>query len=66
MRFQRFSVGLAAATLTLSLSSAWAQDERGRPRESEPAPSRPSNGDNVGSAVPRGGLATHDGPRPAG
>ena len=55
MRFQKFSVGLAAATLTLSLSSAWAQDERGRPRESEPAPSRPSNGDNVGSAVPRGG-----------
>jgi hypothetical protein len=55
MRFQKFSVGLAAATLTLSLSSAWAQDERGRPRESEPAPSRPSNGENVGSAVPRGG-----------
>jgi hypothetical protein len=54
MRFQRLSVGLAAATLTLSLSSAWAQDERGRPRESEPAASRPSNGDTVGSAVPRG------------
>src|SRR5436189_4300802 len=53
MRLQRFSVGLAAAALTLSLSSAWAQDDRGRPQQSEP--SRPSNGDNVGSAVPRGG-----------
>ena len=52
MKFQRFSVGLAAATLTLSFSAAWAQ-ERGRP-SSEPA-SRPSNGDNVGSAVPRSG-----------
>ena len=54
MKFQRFSVGLAAAAMTLSLSSAWAQDERGRPRESEPA-SRPSNGETVGSAVARGG-----------
>lgn len=52
MKFQRFSVGLAAATLTLSLSSVWAQ-ERGRP-QSEPA-SRPSNGETVGSAAPRGG-----------
>jgi hypothetical protein len=55
MKFHRVLVGLVAATLTLSLSSAWAQDDRGRPRESEPAASRPSNGDNVGSAVPRGG-----------
>ena len=54
MKFQRFSVGLATATLTLGLSSAWAQDERGRPRESEPA-SRPSSGETTGSAVPRGG-----------
>jgi hypothetical protein len=53
MRLQRLSVGLAAAALTLSLASAWAQDERGRPQQSEP--SRPSNGDNVGSAAPRGG-----------
>src|SRR4051794_40665700 len=52
MRFHRLSVGLGVATLTLSLSSAWAQ-ERGRP-QSEPA-SRPSNGDTVGSAAPRGG-----------
>ena len=55
MKFHRFSVGLAAAAMTLSLSSAWAQDERGRPRESEPA-SRPSSGETVGSAVPRGGA----------
>src|SRR3954469_16168421 len=52
MRFQQLSIGLGVAALTLSLSSAWAQ-ERGRP-QSEPA-SRPSNGDTVGSAAPRGG-----------
>jgi PEGA domain len=53
MRYQTLSIGLMAAALTMSLSSAWAQDDRGRPRESEPA-SRPSSGSTVGSAVPRG------------
>lgn len=53
MRYQKLSLGLAAAALTMSLSSAWAQDDRARPRESEPA-SRPSSGSTVGSAVPRG------------
>ena len=53
MKFQRFSVGFAAAAMTLSLASAWAQDERGRP--SGESGSRPSSGETVGSAVPRGG-----------
>src|SRR5512133_118286 len=53
MRYQKLSFGLVAAALTMSLSSAWAQDDRGRPRESEPA-SRPSSGSSTGSAVPRG------------
>ena len=53
MKFQRFSVGLAAATLALSISSAWAQ-ERGRP-SGESGGSRPSSGETVGSAVPRSG-----------
>ena len=53
MRYQKLSLGLAAAALTMSLSSAWAQDDRARPRESGPA-SRPSSGSTVGSAVPRG------------
>lgn len=65
MKFQKFSVGLAAAAMTLSLSSAWAQDERGRPRESEPA-SRPSNGETVGSAVARGGGGEPTASAPSG
>jgi hypothetical protein len=54
MKRHIFSVGLAAAAaLSLTVGSAWAQD-RGRP-QGEQQSSRPSNGDTVGSAVPRGG-----------
>ena len=52
MKRQKLSIGLVAAAFMLSLSPVWAQ-ERERPAQGEPA-SRPSNGDNVGSAVPRG------------
>jgi hypothetical protein len=53
MKRQTLSIGLVAAAFTLSVGSAWAQD-RGRP-QGEQGSSRPSNGDTVGSAVPRGG-----------
>jgi hypothetical protein len=53
MKRQKLSVGLTAAAFALTVGSAWAQD-RGRP-QGEQQSSRPSNGDTVGSAVPRGG-----------
>jgi hypothetical protein len=52
MMRQKLSIGLAAAAFTLSLAPVWAQ-ERERPAQGES--SRPSNGETVGSAVPRGG-----------
>jgi PEGA domain-containing protein len=52
MMRQKLSIGLVAAAFSVSLSPVWAQ-ERERPQQSEP--SRPSSGDTVGSAVPRGG-----------
>ena len=52
MMRQKLSIGLAAAAFALSLAPVWAQ-ERERPSQGEP--SRPSNGETVGSAVPRGG-----------
>lgn len=51
MMRQKLSIGLVAAAFTVSLSPAWAQ-ERERPNQGE---SRPSGGEGVGSAVPRGG-----------
>jgi hypothetical protein len=53
MMRQKLSIGLVAAAFTLSLAPVWAQ-ERERPSQGEQS-SRPSNGDTVGSAVPRGG-----------
>jgi hypothetical protein len=54
MKRHTFAAGLATvAALSLTMGSAWAQD-RGRPAEDRQS-SRPSNGDTVGSAVPRGG-----------
>ena len=50
MMRQKLSIGLVAAAFTVSLSPVWAQD-RERPNQSE---SRPSSGEGVGSAVPRG------------
>ena len=51
MMRQNLSIGLVAAAFTVSLSPVWAQDrERPQPQHE----SRPSSGDNTGSAVPRG------------
>jgi PEGA domain-containing protein len=62
MTRQKLSIGLVAAAFTLSLAPVWAQ-ERERPSQGEP--SRPSNGDNTGTAVPRGSTDSGSSPAPS-
>lgn len=50
---QKLTIGLIASAFALSLTPAWAAQDRGRSAPDPQSGSRPSNGETVGSAQPR-------------